>query len=85
MALPPRVEYREWAVRVGIDGSHVRPEYITAMRNRERQLWTEFVREREERKDKKPRRPGVKKKPEASQAELDAVLDDLTEAAHRRS
>jgi hypothetical protein len=48
------------------------------MRNRERQLWTEYVRRLEERKDKKPRRPRAKKKPEASQAERDAVLDDLT-------
>ena len=34
------------------------------MRNRERQLWTEFVRRMEERKDKKPRKPRAKKKPE---------------------
>ena len=47
------------------------------MRNRERQLWTEFVRKREERKDKKPRKSRVEKKPEASQAERDAALDDL--------
>ena len=51
------------------------------MRNRERQQWTEYVRQMEERKDKKPRKPRAKKKPEASQAECDAVLDDLTSAA----
>jgi len=39
------------------------------------------VRQMEERKDKKPRRPRTKKRPEASQAELDAALDDLTRAA----
>jgi len=31
----------------------------------------------EERKDKKPRKPRAKKKPEMSQAECDAALDDL--------
>jgi hypothetical protein len=39
------------------------------------------VRRREERKDKKPRRPRAKKKPEVSQAERDAALGDLTSAA----
>ena len=53
------------------------------MCNRERQLWTEYVRQMEERKDKKPRKPHSKKKPK-SQAELDAVLDDLTGAAPER-
>jgi hypothetical protein len=48
------------------------------MSSRERQLWTEFVRKREERKDDKPRRPRTRKKPELSQAERDAALDDLT-------
>ena len=58
------------------------------MRNRERQLWTEYVRQLEERKDKKPRKPRAKKKPEASQAERDAALDDLigvTPATRSRS
>jgi hypothetical protein len=54
------------------------------MRNRERQLWTEFVRKREERKDKKPRKSRVEKKPKVSQAELEAVLDDLTREAPER-
>ena len=54
------------------------------MRDRERQQWTEYVRRMEERKDKKPRRPRVKKGPEASQAERDAALDDLTGAAQER-
>ena len=51
------------------------------MRNRERQLWTEYVRKLEERKDKKPGKSRAKKKPKVSQAELDAALDDLTGAA----
>jgi len=51
------------------------------MRNRERQLWTEFVRKRGERKDKKPGKLRAKKKPKASQAERDVALDDLTGAA----
>jgi len=51
------------------------------MRNRERQQWTEYVRQLEERKDKKPRKPRAKKRPRPSQAELDAVPDDLTGAA----
>jgi len=51
------------------------------MRNRERQQWTEYVRRIKERKDKKSRKPRAKKKPEPSQAELDAVLDDLTGVA----
>jgi hypothetical protein len=50
------------------------------MRNRERQQWTEYVRQLEERKDKKQERPRAKKKL-ASQAERDAALDDLTGAA----
>jgi hypothetical protein len=51
------------------------------MSSRERQLWTEFVRKRERRKDDKPRRPRTEKKPKVSQAEFDAALDDLTRAA----
>ena len=51
------------------------------MRNRERQQWTEYVRQLEERKRDKPRKPRAKKKPEVSQAERDAALDDLTSAA----
>jgi hypothetical protein len=51
------------------------------MRNRERQLWTELVRKREERKNKKPVRKRRPKKPEPSQAERDAALDDLTGVA----
>jgi len=50
------------------------------MRDRERQAWTEYVRRREERKDKTPRKPRAGKRPRPSQAELDAVLDDLTSA-----
>jgi hypothetical protein len=51
------------------------------MRDRERQAWTEFVRKREERKHEKPARKRRPKKPQPSQAECDAVLDDLTGVA----
>ena len=51
------------------------------MRNRERQLWTEYVRQLEERKDKKRGKSRAKKKAKVSQAELDAALDNLTGAA----
>jgi hypothetical protein len=44
------------------------------MRNRERQLWTEHVRQREARKHEKP----VRKKPEPAPEELEAALDELT-------
>jgi len=47
------------------------------MRDRERQLWTEFVRKREERKDEKPARKRRAKKPQPTPAELEAALDDL--------
>jgi len=53
------------------------------MQNRERQLWTAFVRQLEERKSEKPKRLR-KKKPQASQAERDAALDDLTGVAPER-
>jgi hypothetical protein len=51
------------------------------MRNRERQLWTEYVRQLEERKDDRPRKSRAKKRPRPSHAECDAVLDDLTGVA----
>jgi hypothetical protein len=47
------------------------------MRDRERQLWAEFVRKREERKDEKQARKRRAKKPQPTPAELDAALDDL--------
>jgi len=48
------------------------------MSGRERQLWTEFVRKREERKDDKPaRKRRAKKRPEPTPVELEAALDDL--------
>jgi hypothetical protein len=47
------------------------------MRDRERQLWTEFVRQMEERKADKPTRKRRLKKPEPTPAELEAALDDL--------
>ena len=54
------------------------------MSSRERQLWTEFVRKREERKDDKPaRKRRAKKRPEPTPAELEAALDDLTTEATR--
>jgi len=48
------------------------------MSSRERQLWTEFVRKREERKNEKPARKRRSKKPQPTPAELEAALDDLT-------
>jgi hypothetical protein len=45
---------------------------------RERQLWTEFVRQREERKDEKQARKRRAEKPRPTPAELEAALDDLT-------
>jgi hypothetical protein len=51
------------------------------MSSRERQLWTEFVRKREERKADNPTRKRRPKKP--APAELDAALDDLTTEATR--
>ena len=54
------------------------------MRDRERQLWTEFVRQREERNDEKQtRKRRTKKGPEPTPAELEAALDDLTTEAMR--
>ena len=68
----------------GISMNESMAEYIRRlMLNRERQQWTEYVRRMEEHEDKKPRKPRAKKKPEASQAELDAALDDLTGAVQR--
>ena len=55
------------------------------MSGRERQLWTEFVRKREERKDDKPaRKRRAKKRPEPTPAELEAALDDLVTEAEQR-
>ena len=53
------------------------------MSSRERQLWTEFVRKREGRKDEKPARKRRAKKPQPTPAELEAALDDLTTEATR--
>jgi hypothetical protein len=53
------------------------------MSGRERQLWTEFVREREEREDEKQARKRRAKKPQPTPAELEAALDDLTREATR--
>jgi hypothetical protein len=47
------------------------------MSGRERQLWTEFVRKREERKGEKQARKRRAKKPQPTPAEREAVLDDL--------
>jgi hypothetical protein len=48
------------------------------MSGRERQLWTEFVRKRDERKDEKPARKRRAKEPQPTPAELEAALDDFT-------
>ena len=53
------------------------------MRSRGRQLWTEFARQREERKDDKPVKKRRAKKPQPTPAELEAALDDLTREASR--
>ena len=47
------------------------------MSGRERQLWTEFVRKREGRKDDKPARKRRPRKSEPTPAELEAALDNL--------
>jgi hypothetical protein len=47
------------------------------MNSRELQLWTEFVRKREGRKDEKQARKRRAKKPQPTPAEREAVLDDL--------
>jgi hypothetical protein len=47
------------------------------MGSRERQLWTEYVRKVEERKNEKQARKRRVKKPEPTPAELEAALDDL--------
>jgi hypothetical protein len=53
------------------------------MSGRERQLWTEFVRKREGRKDDEPARKRRPRKPQPTPAELEAALDDLTTGATR--
>jgi hypothetical protein len=53
------------------------------MSSRERQLWTEFVRKREGRKDEKPARKRRAKKPQPTSAGLEAALDDLTKQEPR--
>ena len=53
------------------------------MSSQERQLWTEFVRKREGRKNEKPARKGRAKQPEPAPAELEAALDDLTNEESR--
>jgi len=55
------------------------------MSSRERQLWTEFVRKREGRKDEKPARKRCSKRPEPTPAELEATLDDLVGSVKERS
>jgi hypothetical protein len=55
------------------------------MSGRERQLWTEFVRKREERKDEKQARKRRAKKPEPTPAELEQALNDLVTEAEQRT
>ena len=56
------------------------------MSSRERQLWTEYVRQREAREDDKPaRKRRAKKQPEPTPAELEAALDSLVTEAERRT
>jgi len=49
--------------------------------SRERRLWSEFVCQREERKNEKPVRKRRSTKPRPTPAELEAALDDLTREA----
>jgi len=55
------------------------------MSSRERQLWTEFVRKREEHKDEKPARKRRAKKPQPTPAELEQALNSLVTEAERRT
>jgi hypothetical protein len=55
------------------------------MSSRERQLWTEFVRKREGRKDEKPARKRRAKKPQPTPAELEQALNDLVTEAEQRT
>jgi len=54
------------------------------MSGRERQLWTEFVCKREERRDGKRVSQKRLRKGELSPAEREAALDDLTREAQER-
>jgi len=51
------------------------------MSDRERQLWTEFVRKREQRKDGKRARKPRARKGETPPAAMEAELDDLVKEA----
>ncbi len=55
------------------------------MRDRERQQWTEYVRQMEERRGKPARKPRAKKPRGPSPAELETELDDLMREAVERS
>jgi len=48
------------------------------MRDREREMWTQFVKDREDRKNKQRTKKPRAKKPKPSQEKLEAALDDLT-------
>lgn len=54
------------------------------MSDRERQLWTKFVREHEQRKDGKRAKKRRTRKAGLSPAELEAALDDLTREVQER-
>jgi hypothetical protein len=54
------------------------------MTARERQLWTQFVRRREQRKNGKRAKKRRTRKAELSPAELEAGLDDLVREAQER-
>jgi hypothetical protein len=51
------------------------------MSSRERQLWTEFVCKREERKSEEPARKRRAEKPQPTPAGFEAALDELTKEA----
>jgi hypothetical protein len=54
------------------------------MSGRERQLWTEFVRKREQRRDGKRASQKRLRKGELSPAEREAALEDLVREAQER-
>jgi hypothetical protein len=55
------------------------------MSSRERQLWTEYVRNIEERKDENQARKRRAQKPQPTPAQMEAELDDLTTEAKQRA
>jgi hypothetical protein len=53
--------------------------------DRERQQWTEWAEIRQRQQNQTPRKPRAKKQSGSTAEQLEAALDDLTEAATRRT